>query len=619
MVRRAAERAGLLFVAGYLFILLAACILSFLGRLNSRAAWIAAALGVAAATVAAVRRLPASADARADVASDEPALPRWLLPAMCAAVLIALAVDVVVMVSTAPAAWDALSYHLPKMAYAIQRGSFGMPVANYWAQQVHPDGSTALLVFTYVLSHNERLLAVWQLLAVLVAAAAIRSISLHVFPSRDRAAFAALAFLLTTQTLMQANTVGNDAIIAALAACATLWLLDGRATGDPRWFFLAAVAAGLGMATKASFALVLPLLATLSLFALAALDGRRRRRAIAGLAIGGAMAIAIALAAGYARNLGRYGHPLGPPDVRKMHTFESQTVGARLAGGARNVLRYGVEFVAFDGLPRLEPVNALHRRIRAVVRGAVESTGIDLESSSGVRVPFRYDRIASAHEVVSYWGVIGVLIIWPAVLAALGRPTTSTERLLAALSVGFLLLQAYGAPYDPWRGRYFLTAAVFAAPLAGRWVAVRRRPVRLLRDGAVLLACGSALSATLLRSNRPLIGAASGDRTRPSALSLDRLSQLTANRPDAKPALEAFEASVPPRATVALRLPADAYEFPLFGEGLTRTLLPAPPGVPLETLGPIDYLVFDEQLESVQPSDRPLGSGWWLRSADSRR
>lgn len=612
---RAADRICLLFVAAYVVILASALALSATGRLNSLSSWAVAIAVCGAAAAVGLRCLPeADAVDSATTTTVVSTLPRPILAALALSIATALTADVVVMLNASPAAWDALAYHLPKMAYALQRGSFGMPASNYWAQQVHPDGSTALLVFAWQLFHSERLMAIWQLLAVVVAAAGVWKVALRVSGSPSAAAFGALAFLATTQALVQANTVGNDAILAALAACALAWLLDASAGSQPRGFVLAPVAAGLGLATKAAFALVIPLLAAVAVFALARVDTGRRRTAVLALAAGCVFAAAMAWPAGYGRNAAIYGHLLGPEHVRREHTFEAASSRGALAGGSLNVLRYGVEFVALDGLPRIAPVNDLQRWMRGAVRAALAAARVDLESGTGTRAAFNYERIATAHEAHSYWGVVGLLILWPAVVAALRRRSAPMARLLAVSAIAFVLVQAYSGPYDPWRGRYFLACAVFAAPLAAKWAGVTSRGLRAFRDASILVVCVSAVGSTLLRSNFQLLPVSAGGGSRASIVSRDRLSQITANRPDALLPLRAFDAIVPRDATVAVRLAPGAFEFPLFGEGLTRRIEPAPPGVDLAALGAFDYLLFDEQFEMPQPQDRVLGGGWWLRT-----
>lgn len=612
-MRAATHYICLLFVAAYLVVLLSAYPLNALGLLGSGPAWTVVLSVITAPLVFGIPRLlPRPADGVPAADRTGATLPPWLLPTIAASVAVALTADVVVMVAAAPAAWDALSYHMPRMAYAVQRGTFDMPAANYWAQQVHPIGSTALFVVAYVLSGSERLVAFWQFCAVIAAAAAAWTIGWHAFSSRVAATLGALTFLLTTQALVQANTVGNDAIVAALTGAATAWLLEGRATAKPIFFLLAGITIGLGMATKATFALVLPLVVSVWGFAVAGIGGRARTRAIGGFAVGCVLAAALALPAGYVSNLRRYGHPLGPEHVRREHTFEGSGLRDRLAGGSLNSLRYVVDFASLDGLPRVDLVNTTQARLRRSARALLDSAGIDLESSRATRVAFDYQRIASAHEVHSYWGVVGPLVILPAVLMSLAG-ASRIQRLCAVLAIAFVLIQAYSGPYDPWRGRYFLAAAVFAAPLAGWWVTAAHWATRLFRDACLILACMSAISATALRSNYPLVGVSLPGRERSSILHRDRLTQMTVNRPEMKGPLERFERRVPASAVVAVRLPGGSFEYPLFGQRLSRTILPAPPAVDLETLQRVDYLLFDELLEPVQDGDLPLGANWWLR------
>ena len=201
----------------------------------------------------------------------------------------------------------------------------------------------------------------------------------------------------------------------------------------------------------------------------------------------------ITLPAGYGENLLRFGNPLGPKSVREEHTIEGRGHTAFLRNGGLNLLRYSYDFASLDCL--LD--TPLTRRIQhGMFQGplwALQRLGIDLRAGRDARRQFMYNRLYSADENCSYFGVFGVLLLLPGVLLTLfGCNKSPGMRLFALATVVYVLVQAFASPYDPWRGRYFMTSALFAAPTLGL-MAFPRRPLGKLYL-ALVVALGCVLS-----------------------------------------------------------------------------------------------------------------------------
>jgi len=190
-------------------------------------------------------------------------------------------------------------------------------------------------------------------------------------------------------------------------------------------------------------------------------------------------------------------------------------------------------------------------------------------------------------------------------MALLGLIKTPGMRVMALAAVLFVMAQAYSGPYDPWRGRFFITAAVFAVPTVACCV---RHPNPLWRAYLaviVVLGCVSAFTAVLWReSDRPW-----------RLYQMNRLQQLTCNRGNYYDAVRNFNEQVPPHATVALLLGGGNFEYPLFGAGLTRTLVPinsfwrGPQPIPPQA----DYLLYSAMNAQISGGDTHLGEDWYLR------
>src|SRR5262249_28642385 len=155
--------------------------------------------------------------------------------------------------------------------------------------------------------------------------------------------------------------------------------------------------------------------------------------------------------------------------------------------------------------------------------------------------------------------------------------------------------------YDPWLGRFFLSAAVFLVPIAG--MLYDREGWRRYLAAALAVGCTSAVCSALLRSETQLLSA--GGHI--SVLRMDRVGQLTREHPGLDVSLRAFGAAVPTTARVQLTLPADSPEYLFFGERLTRDVRPRPAGAPLPAG---TWLLFEEPLERHRDGDVWLGSGF---------
>ncbi len=96
---------------------------------------------------------------------------------------------------------------------------------------------------------------------------------------------------------------------------------------------------------------------------------------------------------------------------------------------------------------------------------------------------------------------------------------------------------------------------------------------------------------------------------------MDRMEQLTRTRSLYFDPLKRFDELVPKDAVVAVFLPADSFEYPLFGEHLTRTIMPI--NSFHKGLQPIpvnaEYLLYAEGFPCASAEDVYLGVDWYLR------
>jgi hypothetical protein len=317
--------------------------------------------------------------------------------------------------------------------------------------------------------------------------------------------------------------------------------------------------------------------------------------------------IIFALPAGYWDNYRMFGHPVGPTNIRNLHSFEDASPEDIINLGTKNVLRFGFDFLSLDGLPQIGSIVTIQAYLRLLPIRLMNTLNVDLEDSTDTIEPFSYERAPRSHEDGAFWGILGFGLVWIVVfLTAMGVRSKPAYRVLAIAAILFWLTQAYVGPYDPWRGRYFITAGIFAVPLVG-WLLAPNRSIfiKIYVTGIILFGTLSAFTAVAVRPKSMLFTMKYKSEIRQSVFSMDRLTQLTRNRPENLEILRQYEEVVPPNATVALYLKPDAYEYPYFGQRLSRTLIPTnsfqngPQPIPEQA----EYLLFSSELLKPKKDD----------------
>lgn len=542
-------------------------------------------------------------------------------------------VNLYLVLKIAPGNWDSMTYHLARMAYYLQQGNLQSFNADYWAQVVHPKNATILMIFSFLGSgRNENWTQLIQYSAYWLSMISVFGISRILNISRSGSLFSALIFGLLTTSLMEATTTQNDLLIAALIGCSVYGVLAWGKNKGLIYLFLSIMSTSIAIGVKSSALLALPalcLLFLIPLFQCCQLNDNQSKASklnlifqsiidysktsfSARILVNSVAAISLffifTLPAGYLENWKLYQHPIGPDSVRQMHAFDLSTPQLLVGNGLKNSLRYSLEFLSLDGFKNDEATK-LQRITRQFMQSAFNWINLNLEEEKNVRYPFQFLRPPISHEDKSYWGVLGFLIIWPAVLlSCINKRVPIALRMLSFASLLFLLTQAFAGPFDPWRGRYFLTGAILATPICGYYFSNLLNKSLFLKIYfccVTLLGCLSANEAIFYRENN----------IPTEVRQEDRLGQLLRNT-GYKEQHTIFEKIVEPNASVAIALLGDSYEYPLFGEKLTRKIIPI--NHFLYGLGPVpreaDYLMFQkDMIGAIEPTDILLGNEWYLR------
>ncbi len=538
---------------------------------------------------------------------------------------------------TVPNEWDSMTGHLNRVMQYVQRGTMAHFGGTNWNMDTYPKSVCTIQIYSFLMTgHLENAFKFIHHLSYYIALVAVFGSAQRIAKNLTASFFCALAFSLFLDFLMQAITTETDIVLATYLSCLIYFLLSYKNTHSDRFLYMAAISFGVAYGHKVTFTLLLP-----SVFVVVVYTVFLNRKSLVVsnkkkwlmnsyglnfipiLKFSGAVIIAFCiwtLPTGYLKNIEVFGHPIGPPTSLKHQSIERATehggIKNLLKQGTRNALRYGLDFANLDGLRNVEIGERINQTFRKPLVFAESKLHLDLDETTEFTIqPFSFQRKFIFFNANPYWGVFGYLVIFPLlffVFVGFLRSTPHVFLGLAAL-IHFAAL-AFSAPYDPWKGRYFQSTAIFGVlfltllfthqeVVKAVWL---RQILKIYLASIVLIACLSGLLSVYLNV-RCLPFDALGYE---SAFTIDRIKSMTMARPDITPAYQKFEQLVPQNATVALGTINDDFEYPLYGKHLSRRLIPINPfergiqPIPKEA----NYLFFSKNVIKPLPTDIRLGT-----------
>ena len=416
-----------------------------------------------------------------------------VLVILAVVVSLGLLYELVVGVTTPPNNWDSLWHHLVRVA-AWRQYHAVEPIPNATAPlgiNADPPDAEIAILFSVVLIGRDTLATMPQFLAECSLLVSVFGIARRVGFARAPSAFAALLTGTLSEIALQSVTTQNDLVVGALVAAAAFFVL-GSSRID---IVLAGLAVGLALGTKLTTLLVLPALALLAFAA----GGVRHTVKLAAWS-----ALALAAFGGfiYFRSSGDVSTLAGTATSASPGT-SSLRAQPSLLGTVSTTARVLYGFLDFSGFrPLFTSTTALlvllfsvplaaivvARRWTAsiVLAAAVPVIGFLLSRAGHglfalFHIPlnppkatgddtftFRVQQYAS--ENVSYFGPVGMLLLWPLSIWVLakwfvGEVDRRAAALAAALPI-FLIAFAATLKWDASAGRYFISAVALLMPLA---------------------------------------------------------------------------------------------------------------------------------------------------------
>ncbi|QJW90726.1 hypothetical protein HNV11_15720 [Spirosoma taeanense] len=564
------------------------------------------------------------------------AYPKFLFSTLFATLAIIAVTNLLLVFFTVPNEWDSMTGHLNRVMQYIQRGSMRHFGGTNWNIDTYPKSVCTLQIYSFLMTGRfENGFKFIHHLSYWTAIVAVFGIVQRLGNGRLSASFfCALAYALLPDFLMQAITTETDIVLTAYLSVLLFMLFAYQQTTPPkdsRYLWLAGMAFGIAFGHKITFALLLPSVFVIMVYTVFlspswTITFNRTWR------LGAAILVSVCLwtlPTGYLKNIEVFGHPIGPPTALKHQSVErAGSLSNLLEQGSRNVVRYGYDHINLDGIRNVAIGARLNHAMRQPLVALEDKLHMRLDEETDFSIqPFAFDRKFVFYNANPYWGIFGFGLALPLVLLVLIGVVRSTPHLFLglALLLHFAAL-SYSAPYDPFKGRYFIETGLFGITfLALIFLHARTSvdvPGRTLWKSYVglvtVLGCVSALMCVFLNTRAlPFAWTPPDGHSFPSAFNSDRIRQMTLGRPDIYVPYKRFDELVPANATVALGTINDDYEYPLYGPDLSRRLIAINPFE--QGLRPIpkeaDYLFFAKSVIQPQPGDIRLGTDTTMRQA----
>ena len=448
-----------------------------------------------------------------------------------------------------PNTWDAMTYHMSRVAHWAQNGSVAT-YATHNARQIHmAPGSEFLILHAQVLTGSDRLANTVQWSALVGCIVGVSVIARILGAGPRGQLFAAALCGSLPMAILQATSAQNDLVAALWIVCFIALGLELRHATIP-WLMTigAGLSFGLAVLTKTTTLLVLPAFSLLIFLALPMTLWRRVRYAAAVMLLGAAVN------AGYfARNVRASGSPLGPgveqaDGVTYAYTNDASTPATLVSNVMRNV-----------ALQLALPSWSWNKAVDEFVRTTHLLMDIDPHDPRTTVHGHRFHLSDAGDREDQAQGVIVIFISVAAIIALLARDQPQRRLRLAyfgCVIVSFLLFCA-ALKWQPWHTRLHLPMLVLLTAAAAPFL--EGHVPRLAQTPLLLLVLLASLPSVLRNPSRPMLG-------KYSIFRVPRVVQYFNNRTDllAPYTAAADEVAQSGCDRIGLVIPHDGWEYPLW-------------------------------------------------------
>jgi len=491
---------------------------------------------------------------------------------------------------------DSLSTHLSRIGFWLQHGSF-FPWQTTMLNQVwYPVVVQLQTYWTLLFLSSDRMVGSVQWLAALISGMGVFGMARLLGYSQRSSAFAALIFMSFPLMALQSTTTQTDLVTVAFFIPAVYFLILGIRDGQYSLLSLSAISVGLGIGVKKSYFILLPVLAALALL-LILQYGKRTWKPLLFWSVNLFVAIALLGSYIYVVNLKNFGNPFGSPDYidSMIGVPQSQYEAPNKLSLARvsrpnslissssdifleviyNVPRLFYQALDTSGLPR--PLDGYSHKIKMRLAQAFFKA-IRFEEIEGTAYTapghaFSFSQKNINEESNAWYGPLSVLLIFPALFVQSWRGLRQRNWLLLGPGVAVLMfvpLEIILRPgWDPFQGRYFAPLVALCAPLTATWFKEKGNAFHewLIAGLSIVI-----VTVTLLYNpSKPTLGKFADEF---HVWNNSRIFIQTIQRKNDRDMYGMVENLVPADATLGYYIPFFILDYPLFGEHLSRRLVP---------------------------------------------
>ncbi len=521
---------------------------------------------------------------------------------------------------TPPNEWDSMTGHLVRLLYYLQHGNMNHFGGTNWNIDTYPKSICTIQIYTYLMSgKDENFFKFIHFSSYLVSIVASFGIAQKIGNNFSASVFCALVIALLPNVLMQVISTDTDIVLCAYTSCLVYYLLKYKSTFKRRYLYLSGITIGIALGHKITFLLLVPSLCCIVLYAVLWDENwqklliPRLKHLILGTLIGVCLCT---LPTGYLTNLKQFGHPIGPVSARQHQSIErAGDLKGLLKNGSRNVVRYLFDFGNLDGIRNLALGDSINRTLKSSLVSLTNHSSLRLEEETAFTIlPFRFNKRYEFFNACPFYGIFGFALLLPLLFLVLVRAIKSEVHYFFAIAfILHLLALSFSAAYDPWKGRYFQSTAIFIIPfltlLFTKKFNIESKGFSFLKTYILSVCVLGVISAIMVVCfNQRALPFSFQNQV--SVFKKERIEMMTWARQDLTKAYQKFDSIVPQNAIVALADMNDDFEYPLFGKNLTRTLIPINPYE--KGLQPIpkkaEYLFFAKSVIKPQFGDIRLGT-----------
>jgi hypothetical protein len=384
--------------------------------------------------------------------------------------------------------------------------------------------------------------------------------------------------------------------VGAFFIPAVYFLFTGLKDNQKSLLVLSAISIGIGIGVKKSYFVLLPVLAILAILAVLQF-GKRSYKQLIFWSSSVILGISLFGAYGYVVNWRIWGGPFGPPSYVEslLETSQDQPEAPKamprlvqnleaddpfpgssiLLELAYNAPRLLYQAIDSSGLPR--PFDGYTHKVKMrVVRPLFQLIGFEEIEGDAFTAPghtFSFTDKNINEESHAWYGPLSVLLILPAVVIEFGRGLRSRNYLPLAPGIAFLVflpLEIILRPgWDPYQGRYFVPLIALGSPFMAFWFKGKNNVWYEWIIGG--LAAVIITVTMLYNPSKPTLGKFADEF---HIWNNDRIFVQTIQRKNNRDMYYMVEKFVPAETTLGYFAPFFIMDYPLFGETLSRRLVP---------------------------------------------